>query len=67
MVHRDDRNSFLNCVIDIFVDLPSTQRGSHLSRNLEVIAEVIEMSVSKPVSGLEVLGGEHLPDAVRSA
>jgi len=49
--------SCLNCVIDIFVDLPSTQRGSHLSRNLEVIAEVLEMSVSEPVSGLEVLAG----------
>jgi GTP cyclohydrolase-4 len=56
-VHRDFGNSCLNCVIDIFVDLPSTQRGSHLSRNLEVIAEVIEMSVSKPVSGLEELAG----------
>ena len=56
-VQRDCGNSCLNCVIDIFVDLPSNQRGSHLSRNLEVIAEVLEMSVSRPVSGLEVLAG----------
>jgi len=54
-VQRAFGNSCLNCVIDIFVDLPSTQRGSHLSRNLEVIAEVLETNVGKPVSGLEVL------------
>ncbi len=57
-VQRDYGSSCLNCVIDIFVDLPSTQRGSHLSRNLEVIAEVLEMSVSRPVSGLEALAGD---------
>jgi GTP cyclohydrolase IV len=45
----------LNCSIDVFVDLPSTQRGSHLSRNLEVIEEVLESSACTPVSGLEVL------------
>jgi GTP cyclohydrolase-4 len=56
-VQRSYGTSCLNCVIDIFVDLPSTQRGSHLSRNLEVIAEVLEKSVSRPVSGLEVLAG----------
>jgi len=56
-VQRAFGNSCLNCIIDIFVDLPSTQRGSHLSRNLEVIAEVLETSVGKPVSGLEVLAG----------
>ena len=45
----------LNCTIEVFVDLPSTQRGSHLSRNLEVIEEVLESSACTPVSGLEVL------------
>ena len=30
-------NSVVNCSIDIFVDLPATQRGSHLSRNVEVL------------------------------
>lgn len=48
----------LNCSIDVFVDLPSTQRGSHLSRNLEVIEEVMESSACAPVSGLEVLASD---------
>ena len=46
-------NSVVNCTIDIFVDLPAAQRGSHLSRNVEVLREVAEESVSQPVSGLE--------------
>lgn len=48
----------LNCIIDVFVDLPSTQRGSHLSRNLEVIEDVLGSSACAPVSGLEVLAAD---------
>ena len=57
-VRREGIGGCLNCIIDVFVDLPSTQRGSHLSRNLEVIEEVLESSVSAPVSGLEVLASD---------
>lgn len=57
-VRRGGVQGCLNCVIDVFVDLPSTQRGSHLSRNLEVIEEVLESSVSAPVAGLEVLAAD---------
>ncbi len=46
-------NSVVNCTIDIFVDLPAAQRGSHLSRNVEVLREVAEESTSAPVTGLE--------------
>lgn len=40
---------------DIYVDLPSTMKGSHLSRNLEVVSEIVEESVREPVSSLEDL------------
>ena len=46
-------NSVVNCSIDIFVDLPASQRGSHLSRNVEVLREVAEESTAQPVTGLE--------------
>lgn len=46
-------NSVVNCSMDIFVDLPAVQKGSHLSRNVEVIREVAEGSVASPVTGLE--------------
>ncbi|MCK9323405.1 MAG: GTP cyclohydrolase MptA [Candidatus Methanomethylophilaceae archaeon] len=48
----------LNCSIDIFVDLPATQKGSHLSRNVEVLKEVAYESISKPVSGLENMASD---------
>jgi len=55
-VKRGNKTTVISSRIDVFVDLPSTQKGSHLSRNLEVISEVVEQSVREPVSGLEVLG-----------
>jgi GTP cyclohydrolase-4 len=48
-------NDTLNCTIDVFVDLPADQRGSHLSRNLEILRDIVDESVSKPVSGIETL------------
>ncbi|MDI3483120.1 MAG: cyclohydrolase [Candidatus Methanomethylophilaceae archaeon] len=45
----------LGCDIDVFVDLPSDQKGSHLSRNLEIIREIVDDSVREPVSGVEDL------------
>ncbi|MBN1110377.1 MAG: GTP cyclohydrolase I FolE2 [Methanomassiliicoccales archaeon] len=57
-VHREGKDTCLNCDIDVFVDLPSTQRGSHLSRNLEVIAEIVEQGVAEPIKGLEVLAAD---------
>ncbi|MDR0523302.1 MAG: GTP cyclohydrolase MptA [Candidatus Methanoplasma sp.] len=46
-------NGALNCTIDLSVDLPAAQKGSHLSRNVEVLTAVLEESLSRPVSGLE--------------
>jgi GTP cyclohydrolase-4 len=46
-------NGALNCSIDIFVDLPAEQKGSHLSRNVEVLSDVVEESIKVPVTGLE--------------
>jgi GTP cyclohydrolase-4 len=48
----------LTCRIDVFVDLPAEQKGSHLSRNLEVLREVVDQSVSKPVTGIEDLAAD---------
>ncbi len=55
VVHRDHADHYLTAEIDVFVDLPSTQRGSHMSRNVEVITEMIDESVRKKVSSLEGL------------
>lgn len=45
----------LTTSIDVFVDLPPEQKGSHLSRNMEVINELVDRSVREPVGSLEEL------------
>jgi GTP cyclohydrolase-4 len=55
-VKRPDKNVTLVVNFDLFVDLPAELKGSHLSRNLEVLSRVIDESVREPVSGLEDLG-----------
>ena len=61
-VKRNDKENghsgTLSCTIDIFVDLPAVQKGSHLSRNLEVLREIVEESVKQPVSGVENLAAD---------
>jgi len=56
LVRRPGRDVTLTVTFDIFVDLPAELKGSHMSRNLEVLSRVIDESVRKPVSGLEDLG-----------
>lgn len=55
-VKRPGRVVTLIVTFDLFVDLPAKLKGSHMSRNLEVLARVIDDSVRKPVSSLEDLG-----------
>lgn len=48
-----EKSIFLVVKMDLFVDLPSTQKGSHMSRNLELIDELSDLNLNKPVSDLE--------------
>src|SRR5204863_11779 len=54
-VRRPNRAVTLTTSLDVFVDLPPDQKGSHLSRNLEAINEVVDRSVREPVESLEEL------------
>ena len=38
---------------DVFVDLPSSLKGANLSRNFEVIDEVLQQATSGDVRGIE--------------
>ena len=51
-------NRSLMCTIDVFVDLPAEQKGSHLSRNLEILREIVGDSVKNPVRGIEILAAD---------
>jgi GTP cyclohydrolase-4 len=57
-VQRPDKVVTLTSTIDVFVDLPSGQKGSHLSRNVEAISEILDKSVREPVASLEALCAE---------
>ncbi|MFQ6012623.1 MAG: GTP cyclohydrolase MptA [Thermoplasmata archaeon] len=52
-IRRPGRSATLTANFDVFVDLPATMKGSHLSRNLEVVSEIVEESVREPVPSLE--------------
>lgn len=55
---KNELNKSLNCTIDIFVDLPAEQKGSHMSRNVEVLTDVVMESLNEPVSGLENMASD---------
>ncbi len=57
-VTRAGKTTTLFCTIDVFVDLPATQKGSHLSRNLEAINEAVNRSMNVSIAGLEVIAAE---------
>ncbi len=52
---REGRPIVLISDFDVFVDLPPSMKGANLSRNFEVIDEVIERKTSKPVKKIENL------------
>lgn len=54
-VARGGRTVTLTPTISLFVDLPARQRGSHMSRNLEAVAELVDESVGRPHPSLEDL------------
>lgn len=54
-IKRPNKPTTLPLVVlmDLFVDLPATQKGSHMSRNLELVSEIIDENLKKPVPDLE--------------
>jgi GTP cyclohydrolase IV len=57
-ITRAGRNNILFCTIDVFVDLPATQKGSHLSRNLEAINETVNRSMVDAIPGIEAVAAD---------
>jgi GTP cyclohydrolase IV len=52
-VRRADRVVSLSASFRVVVDLPSTRKGSDLSRNAELLAEVVDRTAHRPVASLE--------------
>ncbi|MBC7080853.1 MAG: GTP cyclohydrolase I FolE2 [Thermoplasmatales archaeon] len=54
-IKRKEKVVNLIANIDLFVDLPPTRKGSDLSRNAEIIEEIVDISVRQPSGSLEDL------------
>lgn len=54
-IRRKGKENYLLCEMNIFVDLPANRKGSDLSRNAEIVEEIVDKSVRQPYSGLEEL------------
>ncbi|KAA0002201.1 MAG: GTP cyclohydrolase I FolE2 [Thermoplasmata archaeon] len=54
-IERDGKEIILLTDMDIFVDLPASRKGSDLSRNAEIVEEIVDKSVRQPYNGLEEL------------
>ena len=54
-IKRPNKKSVLplTVTLDLFVDLPAFQKGSHMSRNLELVSEIIDQTLQAPVADLE--------------
>ena len=59
-IKRPNKETIIPLIVnmDLFVDLPATQKGSHMSRNLELVSEIIDANLKKPVSDLESFCGK---------
>lgn len=54
-VSRGGTANHLVATFDVFVDLPAVQRGTHMSRNIEVVNRLIDEHVRKETASLEDL------------
>jgi GTP cyclohydrolase-4 len=57
-VKRPGREVVLTATIDLYVDLPATQKGSHMSRNVEVLDEAVARACDGETCGLEEYAGD---------
>ncbi|MCD6383062.1 MAG: GTP cyclohydrolase I FolE2 [Thermoplasmata archaeon] len=55
VIKRPEREVHLIATFTVSVDLPSSLKGSHLSRNIEAICEVVDASVKNPSPSIEDL------------
>jgi GTP cyclohydrolase IV len=53
LVQRAGRENSLAVTFRVAVDLPSGRKGSDLSRNAEILAEIVDSTATRPVDSLE--------------
>ena len=58
IARADDRPIVLTAEFEVLVDLPSWRKGADMSRNMEVVDEILEDAVSEPTYRVEDVCGE---------
>ncbi|MFC4447685.1 GTP cyclohydrolase MptA [Halorussus aquaticus] len=58
LARPDKRPIVLTAEFEVLVDLPSWRKGADMSRNMEVVDEILEDAVSEPTYSVEDLCGE---------
>ncbi|WP_435197103.1 GTP cyclohydrolase MptA [Natronomonas sp. EA1] len=58
IAREDDRPIVLMASFEVFVDLPSWRKGIDMSRNMEVVDEILEEATAKPALRVEDVCGE---------
>jgi GTP cyclohydrolase IV len=53
VVQRGGQDHHLAVTFHVAVDLPSSRKGSDLSRNAEILSEIVDNTVTQPVDSLE--------------
>ena len=66
IIERNGKRINLIPTFDVYVDLPAHQKGSHMSRNAEVINKTVDMSVRVPARSLEDLGEKIVEELLDS-
>ncbi|RMF91429.1 MAG: GTP cyclohydrolase I FolE2 [Methanobacteriota archaeon] len=62
---KDGRYNVLLATIDVFIDLPPHKKGIHMSRNLELVNEIIEKAVGPEVEDIELLAIEIAKNSLK--
>jgi len=60
-----EEDNVLSVVFDVAVDLPPTMKGSHMSRNVEALSEILEADTAERVPSLEDLCLKIAKDLLR--
>src|SRR6056297_3935978 len=58
VAREDKRPIVLTAEFEVLVDLPSWRKGADMSRNMEVVDEILEDAVSEPTYRVEDVCGE---------
>jgi GTP cyclohydrolase-4 len=53
VVRRPEQLTTLTATFSVAVDLPAERKGSDLSRNAQLLAEIVDRTATRPASGLE--------------